>query len=327
MQWVDRRGKPGVIAAQWFSVKAAFIGGIALGAVYGLVSVSLVFTYRVSRVVAFVHGGIALASASLYWYLTADPARTSGANSGKWAYATREWPKWPALLLAVALGAVIAAVFGAISTGRMATWPRFTVTTFSIGGMLLITGITVTIWKGALEIVNSPFGEGRRHILGYVLSDHQIAVIILLPIIVTLLHLLVTRTRFGIAVRSLSDDIEAAELVGMPVQRVAVGVWVVSGALAAFSGVMLVVNTRVGADPVIFVLLRSMAGAALGGFTSLPLALVGAIVFGQIETHVTSGTFGDISSGWREIILMTVLSVSMVLVAWVRSKRSRSRAV
>lgn len=316
-----------MIAAQWVLVKSALISGVALAAVYGFVAISLVLTYRVSRVVGFVHGGIALASAFVYWYLTADPSRTSGANSGNWAYETRQWPKWPAVLIAVALGAVLAAVFGAISAGRMAKWPRITVTTFSLGGMLLVTGIVASIWKGAFEIVPSPFGKGRRSIFGYTLTDHQIAVIILLPIVVLLLNFVVTRTRLGIAVRAVSDDIEAAEMVGISVRMVSVGVWAMSGALAAFSGILLTPTTRVGADAVIFVLLRSMAGAALGGFESLPLALFGALIFGQVETHVQGGTFGEISSGWREVILMTVLSLSIIVVVRIRVMRTRSRGI
>lgn len=317
----------GLIAVQWIVVRSALIGGVALGAVYGFVALSLVLTYRVSRVVGFVHGGIALASAFLYWYLTADPRRTSGAGTGGWAYETREWPKAVAVLIAVVLGAILGALSGAVATGRMATWPRITVTTFSLGAMLLVTGIAASVWTGAFEIVPSPFGDGRTRIFGYVLSHHQIAVIILLPIMVLILHYIVNRTRLGIAVRSVSDDIDAAEMVGIPVRNVSVGVWCMSGGIAGLSGVLLTPTTRVGASAVLFVLLRSMAGAALGGFESVLLALVGAMIFGQVETHIQGGTFGQISSGWREVILMTVLSVSMLVVARVRVSRIKVKAV
>jgi branched-subunit amino acid ABC-type transport system permease component len=93
------------------------------------------------------------------------------------------------------------------------------------------------------------------------------------------------------------------------------------------SGPLLTPTTRVGADAVLFVLLRSMAGASLGGFESLPLALAGALIFGQVETHIQGGTFGEISSGWREVILMLVLSVSMIVLARYRSSRVKLREV
>jgi branched-chain amino acid transport system permease protein len=312
-----------VVAAEWVVVRSALISGIALGALYGIVAVSLVLTYRMSRIVGFVHGGIALVSAFVYWYLTANPRRTSGAGTGGWAYDTKEWAKIPALLVAVALGGLLGFVVGALFTGRMATWPRVTLTTCSLGLMLLLTGITASIWEGAFEIVPSPIGQGRIRVWGYVLSFHQIAVIATLIVVVTTLHIVVTRTTVGVELRGISDDIEAAEMVGIPVRRVSLGVWFTSGALAGVSGVLLTPITRLGASTVLFVLLRSMAGAALGGFESLTLALLGAMIFGQVESHVQGGTFGSISSGWREVILMTVLSAGVLAVTRLRMARLR----
>ena len=310
-----------LLAFQWAVFKAALISGIALGALYGIVAVSLVLTYRMSKVVGFVHGGIMLLSAFIYWYLTANPRRTSGAGTGGWAYATREWPKLPAMLLAVVCAMFIGYVVGAVVTGRMATWPRVTLTTCSLGAMLLLTGITASIWQGAFEIVPSPFGQGRTRVLGYVLSHHQIAVVIILIVVVLVLNFVVTRTDTGVQLRGIADDIEAAEMVGVPVRLVSLGVWAVAGALAGMSGILLTPITRLGASTVLFVLLRSMAGAALGGFESLWLALLGAMIFGQIESHVQGGTFGTISSGWREVILMTVLSAGVLAVTRLRAAR------
>lgn len=306
--------------------RSALISGLALGALYGIVAVSLVITYRMSRIVGFVHGGIALVSAFVYWYLTANPRRTSGAGTGGWAYDTKEWAKLPAVLIALAVAAGLGFFAGALFTGRMAAWPRVTLTTCSLGAMLLLTGITASIWEGAFEIVPSPFGQGRVSVFGYFLSHHQLAVIGMLVIIVVSLHLVVTRTATGVQLRGISDDIEAAEIVGIPVRQVSLGVWTLAGCLAGLSGIMLTPITRLGASTVLFVLLRSMAGAALGGFESLPLALLGAMIFGQVESHVQGGTFGSISSGWREVILMTVLSVGVLVVLRLRASRERLRA-
>ncbi|MCY3561653.1 MAG: branched-chain amino acid ABC transporter permease [bacterium] len=305
-----------------FIVKASLVTGVALGALYGILAVGLVLSFRMSRMVAFVHGGIALCSAFLYWYLTADPARTSGHGTNL-AYATKEWPKAPAVILAMLLGVGLAALFAWVATGRMASWPRVTVTTFALGGMLIFTGITQEIWPGAFEIVPSPFGRGRVTIWGANVSHHQIAVIGILVFLVIVLHFVVTRTKTGVQMRAISDDVEAAEIVGIPVRKVSMGVWCLSGALAGLGGVLLTPMTRLGASVVLFVLIRSLAGAVLGGFRSLPLALLGAMLFGQVEAHTAGGTFGKISSGWREVILMAVLFLGVLLV--VRRKRSQFR--
>lgn len=309
-----------------FTIRAALLSGVALGALYGIMAVALVLTFQMSRIIGFVHGGIALASAFLYWWLTADPARTSGASTGGFAYETQEWNKPAATILAVLLGALLGLLFGGVVTGRMASWPKVTVTTFALGGMLLFTGIADRFWEGAFEIVPSPFGQGRFENIfnsGYNLSHHQVAVILFLLVLVTALHLVVTYTQLGVQIRAVADDVEAAEMVGVPVHRITLGMWCFTGALAGLSGVLLTPMTRLAGTIVLFVLIRSMAGAVLGGFTSLPLALLGSMIFGQVESHVEGGTFGRMSSGWREIILMAVLAIGVIMVS--RAKLSRFR--
>ena len=78
--------------------KFSLIQGVALGALYGILAIALVLTFRMSRVVGFVHGGIATASAFFYWYLVADPTLVSGQSVGGAAWNTHQWPKFPAVV-------------------------------------------------------------------------------------------------------------------------------------------------------------------------------------------------------------------------------------
>ena len=311
-----------VVAAFHFDLfKFSLVQGVALGALYGILAIALVLTFRMSRVVGFVHGGIATASAFFYWYLVADPTLVSGQSVGGSAWNTHQWPKAPAVFLAVLLGAALGAVFGSIVTGRMAVWPRVTVTTFSLGVMLLLAGISASIWKSAFENVPSPFSEKSTKILGMATRYHDIAVVIIMILLVVGLNFVLTKTKLGTQIRAIADDIDAAEIVGIPVQKISIGVWCAAGALAGLGGVLLTPMTRLGTSVILFVLLRSTAGAVLGGFDSLPLALGGALIFGQVESQVQGGTFGTIGSGWREVILMTVLFLGVILLA----RRNQSR--
>ncbi|MEW6477405.1 MAG: branched-chain amino acid ABC transporter permease [Actinomycetota bacterium] len=295
--------------------KFSLVQGVALGALYGILAIALVLTFRMSRVVGFVHGGIATACAFFYWYLVANPDLVSGQSVGGSAWNTHEWPKAPAVFLAVLLGCGLGAVFGSIVTGRMAVWPRVTVTTFSLGVMLLLAGISASIWKSAFENVPSPFGEKVTTILGSATRHHDIAVVIIMVLLVVSLNFVLTKTKLGTQIRAIADDIDAAEMVGIPVQKISIGVWCAAGGLAGLGGVLLTPMTRLGTGVILFVLLRSTAGAVLGGFDSLPLALGGAILFGQVEAQVQGGTFGAVSSGWREVILMAVLFAGVILLA------------
>ncbi len=312
-----------LLAFQWAVFKFSLISGVALGALYGILAISLVLTFRMSRVVGFVHGGISCCQRSSTGISPPTPANVGG---------------WRRRLGLRHAGVAEVARNGARRGVRDVRRLRLRLGRDRAHGDMAPGDPHDVLARrdaaarrdhrehleGAFEIVPSPFGQGRTRVLGYVLSHHQIAVVIILIVVVLVLNFVVTRTDTGVQLRGIADDIEAAEMVGVPVRLVSLAVWAVAGALAGMSGILLTPMTRLGASTVLFVLLRSMAGAALGGFESLTLALLGAMIFGQIESHVQGGTFGTISSGWREVILMTVLFAGVLAVT--RCERPASRA-
>jgi branched-subunit amino acid ABC-type transport system permease component len=284
----------------------AIVNGIAISSLYALMAIALVLTFRMSRSVAFVHGGIASISAYLYWYLAATSAS---------AFTVLGWPKLPSLGIVLVFGALGGFIFGSVVMGRMAAWPRVTVTTFSLGAMLLVAGIAGTIWKGVFERVPSPFGEGTMRFFSMNVTRHQVVSVGLLVVLSAVLTLVLSRTRLGVYIRAIADDVEAGQIVGIPVRSVAIGVWAFSGALAALGGALIVPMSTLTELAVLFVLMRSLAAAVLGGFDSLPLALVGALIFGLVESVVGGGVFGPVSSGMREVILMVLLFGGILLIA------------
>jgi branched-subunit amino acid ABC-type transport system permease component len=213
------------------------------------------------------------------------------------------------------VGGVLGFVYGTVVTGRMATWPRVTVTTFSLGVMLLAVGVVGTIWRGVFFRPPSPFGQGTHIVLDYGISVHQEVTVALVVVIMISMTWVLERTRFGVYIRAIADDAGAAEAVGVPVRRVSTIVWTFTGAVAAMGGALVVVMTQITELVVLFVLLRSLASAVLGGFDSLPLALAGAILFGAVESFLGGGVFGVVDSGLREILLMVILFGAILLMS------------
>jgi branched-chain amino acid transport system permease protein len=297
-----------VVALQFNSsiLGGALVQGVAKSSLYALLAIALVLTFRMSRSVAFVHGGIASISAYLYWYLAAESASK---------FAVRGWPKIPSLLIVIVFAAGLGFIFGTVVMGRMAAWPRVTVTTFSLGAMLLVAGIAGTVWRGVFERVPSPFGEAHYAMFGTNVSRHQILAVVLLLALSIALTIVLSTTRLGIYIRAIADDVEAGDIVGIPTRAVAIGVWSFSGALAGLGGALIVPMSTLTELAVLFVLMRSLAAAILGGFDSLPLAMVGALIFGMVEAVVGGSVFGPVSSGAREVILMTLLFGGILLIA------------
>jgi branched-subunit amino acid ABC-type transport system permease component len=290
---------------------------VAIGAsqagLYGLLAVALVLTFRVSRTVSFVHGGVAVVGALGYWVLSFDPESSiPGYRPGL--------PGPMALVLIVLLGGLIGAAYGAVVMGRrMSRLPRMTLTTFSLGVMLVLAGLMTSVWYiSADAIPPSPFGEGQYQFLGWSVSRHRIIAATVAVVVVAILGVVMTRTRSGVQVRAIADDVEASEWAGMKLHVIGIAVYALSAAIAAMAGAMM--TPIVGPDPfnIFFLFLRALTVAVVGGFTSFTLALGGAVVLGLVDTSLRTGLVGGASIGQREMVIMGVIFVLVFLITWRR---------
>lgn len=286
----------------------SLVSGVAQAGLYGLIAIALVLTYRVSRTVAFVHGGLAIVGALFYWYLVNDQERYDGSQP-------RLHPII-AFVIVIILGAAAGALYGVIVTGRrMADWPKITLTTFSLGIMLLMAGfITLTLARAFdAPKPDSPFGSGSVEILGFVATIHQIATIGVIAVASLVLALVLARTRGGIYVRALADDVEASRWVGVPLHLVGTAVYAGAGALAAMAGALIAPTLGPNMVDVFFVFLRAMSAAVMGGFGSFGLAFAGALFFGVADSSLRTGLLGNNTPGEREMVTIAVVLLVLIL--------------
>ena len=280
-------------------LRPALVLGIAAAGLYGLLAVSLVLTYRVSRTIGFVQGGVALAGAYLYRYLTVGSEQVVSED---------RLSEVPALVITVLAGGVVGAVYGAVVTGkRMANYPRIVVTMFSLSGLLLLAGFTTTLIPADEGRVPSAFGTGVVKIFGGVATIHQVATVVILLAPVGLLTVALRHTRTGVFIRAIADDVEASRVVGIPLTRMGSGVYVFSGAIAGLAGVLLASSVGTAMPNILFIFLRALIVAVLGGLTSLPLALAGCLLLGVAETILTAGVFGIVPTDQRELMVMGLI--------------------
>ncbi len=283
----------------------ALVLGVAAAGLYGLLAVSLVLTYRVSRTIGFVHGGIAMFAAHLYWWLTYDSGVTGAfartpARSG--------WASWPGLVVVVAVGALIGLVYGLTVTGkRMGNWPRLNLTVYSLAWLLGLIAVTSTLIEPPAPGPRASSGptptrssaassastrwprcsssSGSSRCLGFVLL----------------------RTQTGINIRAVADDVEASRFVGVPLTKVGAGVYAFAGGLSAFAGALVTATVGMLVPELLTVFLRALTVSVLGGLTSFSLALVGCVLLGVGEALLTAGVFGQMSIGRQEVVIMAAL--------------------
>lgn len=296
-----------VIAVEFHSqlLGPAMVLGVAAAGLYGLLAVSLVMTYRVSRTIGFVHGGIAVFVAHLYWWLTYDSGVTGSfvPEPGQ-----ARMGEWPGLIVVVATGGLIGLVYGLTVTGKkMGNWPRLNLTVYSLAWLLGLIALTSQLIVPQSTRVPSIFGTGVYQIFGGVITMHQVATLVILVAVIALLGFVLLRTQTGINIRAVADDVEASRFVGVPLTKVGAGVYAFTGALSAFAGALVTATVGMLVPELLTVFLRALTVSVLGGLTSFTLALVGCVLLGVGEALMTAGVFGQMSIGRQEVAIMTIL--------------------
>ena len=300
--------------------------GVAAAGLYGLLSVSLVMTYRVSRTIGFVHGGLALFGTFFYWWLTSPRAQITGTTIAGEVTGSARMGQIPAAVLVTLLGAAIGVIYGFTVTGRLANWPRVRITTYSLGWLLGLGALIITWFneqvQGASSLpLRSLFGHRTYRLFGAIVTIHQFVTVALLATLMVVLTLVLLRTRVGIYIRAIADDPDAGRWVGIPLNWVGTGVYAFAGGLSAFAGVLLASTVGISVLMVLVVFLRALTMSVLGGFTSLPLALGGCLLLGIGETTLMADLFGPMGPGTREIVIMTTLFALVFLINRVRRVR------
>jgi branched-chain amino acid transport system permease protein len=135
-------------------------------------------------------------------------------------------------------------------------------------------------------------------------SNIQLTVVVTALLLMAGLELVVMRTRFGRAMRAVSVDAPAAALMGVPVDRVIAGTFMLGSALAAAAGILVgLSNPKI--DPLMGLMpgLKAFVAAVLGGIGSVPGAMAGGLLLGVVETLVS----GYLSSTYRDAIAFVIL--------------------
>ena len=283
----------------------AMVLGVAAAGLYGLLAVSLVLTYRVSRTIGFIHGGIAIFTAHLYWWLVYDSG-VAGAFAPDASDVRMN--KLAGLVVVVALGTLIGLFYGLTVTGkRMGNWPRLNLTVYSLAWLLGLIAVTSTLIEPASTRIPSIFGTNTYKIFGGVISIHQVATLLILVGVIALLGFVLLRTQTGINIRAVADDVEASRFVGVPLTKVGAGVYAFAGGLSGFAGALVTATVGMLVPELLTVFLRALTVSVLGGLTSFSLALVGCVLLGVGEALLTAGVFGQMSIGRQEVVIMAAL--------------------
>jgi branched-chain amino acid transport system permease protein len=283
--------------------------GVITGAMIGLGAIGVTLTYSILRFANFAHGEFiawgayfALAAASALGWLVAGSATPIGPFSFGWGLAL-------ALLVAMALtGALALALDWALFARLRERANAITVVMASFGASMALRSGLEFLFTSRPAYFNRELQIAMRLPFGLRVTPNQLALLALAAMLVIALHLLLTRSQIGRSMRAVSENPALARVAGVDVARVVRVTWLLGGALAGASGVMVGLLVQIRPFMGLDLLLPLFAAAILGGIGSVSGALVGGLIVGVAE----AASAVTIGAQWRAATAFALL-IAMLL--------------
>ena len=275
------------------------LSGLLAGVMYALVALGYVLIYKASGVFNYAQGAMVFFAA-----LTCVGFREMGMSL------------WFAVPLAMAVMIVLAIATERIVLRPLVNQSEITLFMATIGLSFFIEGLAQLMWGSTvrpleLGIEDVPL-QWMLDQTGIAVSQFDLIAALICAILVAALALMFSKTRIGRALRAVADDHQAAQAVGIPLPYIWAIVWMVAGFVALVAGLLW--GSRNGVQfALTFVALKALPVLILGGFTSVPGAIVGGLIIGASE-KLAEVYLGPMVGGGIEGWFPYVLALAFLLV-------------
>ncbi|HCM91959.1 MAG TPA: branched-chain amino acid ABC transporter permease [Lachnospiraceae bacterium] len=270
------------------------INGISLGSVYAIIALGYTMVYGIAKMLNFAHGDVIMIGGYMAFCSTSYLG----------------WPAVPSVLFSIFVCTILGIIIERLAYKPLREASSLAVLITAIGVSYFLQNAALLIWssnpKAFPSMVNLP-----NLVIGDVqISSVAIVTIIACIIIMIVLTLFTTRTRLGKAMRAVSEDKGAAQLMGINVNATISMTFAIGSGLAAIAGVLLcsaypTLMPTTGAMPGI----KAFTAAVFGGIGSIPGAMLGGILLGVIEIFAKA----YISTQLSDAIVFAVLIIVLIV--------------
>ena len=280
------------------------INGLTVGGVYALIALGYTMVYGILELINFAHGEIYMLGAYLgiifFGFFTA---------AGLTAYSLPL-----SLVLTLVLSVTFCSAYGftmeRIAYRPLRNAPRLSPLISAIGMSIFLQNYVMLTQGATDKVFPHLFGDAGLTLSGARITYLQIFIIVLSCLLMLSLHLYVTRTKMGKAMRAVAQDKVMASLVGINIDSVISVTFIIGSGLAAVAGIMVamyygLVNYSIGYIAGI----KAFTAAVLGGIGSIPGAMFGGIFLGLVES--VGGSY--ISSEYKDAYAFAVLIVILLI--------------
>ncbi|MBN1882925.1 MAG: branched-chain amino acid ABC transporter permease [Deltaproteobacteria bacterium] len=274
------------------------VNGLTLGGVYALIAVGYTMVYGIIELINFAHGEIYMLGAFLAF-----------------TFVTMLNLPFPlAVLLSISCCALFGVILEFIAYRPLRKAPRLAALITAIGASLFLQNVALMIWGGRMKTYpKGTIPEIFKSALFYMgdvkVSLLQYDIISITIFLMFCLHILITQTKIGTAMRACAQDKTTASLMGINVNRVISFTFAVGSGLGAVAGIIVGVYYNA-----IFPMMgytagvKAFAAAVLGGIGNIPGAMFGGFVLGIAESYGA----GYLSSGYRDGIAYAIMILVII---------------
>ena len=270
------------------------ISGIAQGCIYGLIALGFVLIYKATETVSFAQGDLMML----------------GAFGGLAGMTMLGFPFWLAVPAAIAAMALFGVLTERVVIRPILGQPAFSIVMLTIGIGYVARGL-ITMLPGIgtdTHTLPVPYRNVTWNAGGLILSAEHMVVIVVTALLCLGLFAMFRYSKLGIAMQASSQNQLAAYYMGIPVKRLNGLVWGLAAAVAAIAGLLLAPITFVHAN-MGFIGLKAFPAAVVGGFGSLPGAIVGGLIIGIVES--LSGFY--LPEGFKDIAAYVFVLIMLMV--------------
>ena len=270
------------------------VSGVAQGCIYGLIALGFVLIYKATETVSFAQGELMML----------------GAFCALALLTVLGFPFWIAVPSTIAAMGLFGLLVERAVIRPILGQPAFSIVMLTIGVSYVARGVVTMIPNLGTDthMLPVPYNDAIARAGGLVIDIEQMVVIGVTAALCLALFALFRYTKIGIAMQASSQNQLAAYYMGIPVQRLNGLVWALAAAVAAIAGILLAPITFVHANMGL-IGLKAFPAAVVGGFGSLPGAIVGGLVIGVVEAM--AGFF--LPEGFKDIAAYVVVLIMLMV--------------
>ena len=283
------------------------ISGISLGSIYAIIALGYTMVYGIAKMLNFAHGDVIMVGAYICFF----------------AVSRFNLPPVVGVLLAVVVCTVLGMAIERLAYKPLRSAPSLAVLITAIGVSYFLQNAALLIWTSNPKSFSPIVGRGAVRFGDLQITHVTLVTIAACVVIMIALTLFTEKTKLGTAMRAVSEDKGAAQLMGINVNTTISLAFAIGSALAAIAGVLLC-----SAYPMLVPTTGSMPGikaftaAVFGGIGSIPGAMLGGILLGIIETFCRAYISMELSDG---IVFGVLIVVLLVKPAGLLGKQTREK--